>query len=64
MSPQRNLSNFIDTLLIAYILSENTEMQDIKNTIIDDYKILNERCGYVISKIRERKSKSLPPQEK
>jgi hypothetical protein len=57
MSPQRQLSNFIDTLLLAYILSNNTAMQDVKKTIIEDYKQLNKKCDSVILKIKTRKSK-------
>ena len=58
MSPQRHLSNFIDTLLIAYVLSGNTEMQTVKPSIIDAYKQLNEKCDDIISKMKARKSKS------
>ena len=57
MSPQRQLSNFIDTLLLAYVLSNNIEMQKVKKDIIDDYRELNNKCDLVISKINERKSK-------
>jgi hypothetical protein len=64
MSPQRHLGNFIDALLLAYVLSENTNMQEVKRTIIDDYRKLNEKCDVVISKMRERKEKSLPPPAK
>jgi len=60
MSPQRQLSNFIDTLLLAYVLSNNTEMQTVKQTIIDDYKRLNDKCDSVILKIQERRSKTPP----
>jgi len=58
MSPQRHLSNFIDTLLLAYVLSNNNEMQEVKQTIIDDYKKLNEKCDSVILKIKNRKEKT------
>ena len=58
MSPQRHLSNFIDTLLLAYVLSNNSEMQEVKQTIIDDYKKLNEKCDSVILKIKTRKDKT------
>ena len=58
MSPQRHLSNFIDTLLLAYVLSNNNDMQDVKQTIIDDYKKLNEKCDSVILKIKNRKEKT------
>ena len=60
MSPQRQLSNFIDTILLTYVLSNNTEMQKVKQTIIDDYKQLNDKCDSVILKIQERKSKNPP----
>lgn len=58
MSPQRHLSNFIDTLLLAYVLGNNSEMQEVKQTIIDDYKKLNEKCDSVILKIKNRKAKT------
>jgi len=60
MSPQRQLSNFIDTLLLAYVLTNNTEMQEVKKTIIEDYRRLNDKCDSVILKIQERKSKAPP----
>lgn len=59
MSPQRHLSNFIDTLLLAYVLSGNTEMQNVKQTIIDEYKKLNDKCDDVITRMRERRKKTL-----
>jgi hypothetical protein len=59
MSPQRQLSNFIDTLLLAYVLSNNTEMQTVKQTIIDDYKRLNDKCDSIILKIQERRAKTV-----
>ena len=61
MSPQRQLSNFIDTILLAYVLSNDSEIKNVRKTIIDDYKKLNDKCDSVISKIEERKSKTLPP---
>ena len=57
MSPQRQLSNFIDTILIAYVLSGNAEMQDVKKDIIEDYKKLNDKCDSIILKIKNRKQK-------
>lgn len=61
MSPQRHLSNFIDTILLAYVLSGNTEAQVVKPSIIAGYKILNDKCDDIISKMKARKSKSNPP---
>ena len=61
MSPQRHLSNFVDTILIAYVLSGNTDIQSVKPSIIDGYKILNEKCDNIISKMKARKIKSNPP---
>jgi len=60
MSPQRQLSNFIDTILLAYILSNDSGIRAVKSTIIEDYKKLNDKCDDVISKIQERKSKAPP----
>ncbi len=60
MSPQRQLSNFIDTLLLAYVLTNNTKMQEVKKTIIEDYRQLNDKCDSIILKIQERKSKAPP----
>jgi len=60
MLPQRQLSNFIDTLLLAYILSNNYEKQYVKHTIIEEYKQLNDKCDSIILKINERKSKDPP----
>lgn len=57
MSPQRQLSNFIDTLLLAYVLSGDKELQNVKRTIIDEYKQLNNKCDVIINKIKERKNK-------
>ena len=61
MSPQRHLSNFIDILLLAYVLSNNTSMQSVQQNIIDDYKKLNDKCDSVIKKIRARKLKTSTP---
>lgn len=58
MSPQKNLSNFIDALLLAYILSNNITSQDVRQSVIDDYKRLNDKCDSVITKIRARKLKT------
>jgi hypothetical protein len=52
MSPQRTISNFIDTLLLAYVLSDNNDVQE---SLIEDYKKLNEKCDNIISKIKLRK---------
>jgi len=60
MSPQRQLSNFIDTILLAYVLSSDSDIRAVKSTIIEDYKKLNDKCDDVISKIQERKSKAPP----
>jgi len=59
MSPQRNLSNFIDTLLLSYVLSEETIVCQIEKKIIDDYKLLNKKCDDVISKIKKRKNANI-----
>jgi len=60
MSPQRQLSNFIDTILLAYILSGESNIKHVKKTIIDEYRELNDKCDSVILKIQERKSKAPP----
>jgi hypothetical protein len=56
MSPQIHLSNFIDTILLAYILNTDSELPKVKQTIIDEYKRLNDRCDIIIDKINKRKS--------
>lgn len=58
MSPQRRLSNVIDTILLTYVLEGNVNIGDIKETIIEEYRKLNDKCDNVISKIRERKNKT------
>lgn len=63
MSPQRQLSNFVDALLLSYVLSDNTNIEEVKQTIIDEYKKLNEKCDVVISKMRERRKKDLQPKK-
>jgi hypothetical protein len=45
-------NNFIDTLLLAYVLSDNNDVQE---SLIEDYKKLNEKCDNIISKIKLRK---------
>lgn len=54
MSPQKQLSHFIDTILLTYALSKNT---DVEEALLEDYRKLNEKCDNIISKIRERKEK-------
>ena len=56
MSPQRQLSGFIDTILLTYILSGNQDK--IKSSIIDEYEKLNKKCDNIIARIKERKTKS------
>jgi hypothetical protein len=52
MSPrQQLLKTFIDQATISFYNEE------IKPDIIDDYKILNEKCDYIIKKIKMRKEK-------
>jgi hypothetical protein len=60
MSIHSNLSNFIDTLLLAYLLENNSENQAVKQTIIDDYKELNKKCDSIIERIKTRKSQNPP----
>ena len=57
MSPQRNLSNFVDIMLLTYVLNNNTDNQFIKKSIIDDYKSLNIKCDNIILKLKNRKEK-------
>lgn len=54
MSPQKQLSHFIDTILLTYALSKNT---DVEEALLEDYRKLSEKCDNIISKIRERKEK-------
>ena len=58
MSPQRNLSNFVDTILLTYVLSNDADIHNIQKSIIDDYKTLNEKCDNIILKIKNRKKNS------
>lgn len=57
MSPRKSLSNVIDNLLISYALTSEKELEDVDNSIIDEYKKLNEKCDNIISKIKSRKEK-------
>lgn len=57
MSPQKQLSNFIDTLLLSYVLDED---HNVKSTIIEEYRKLNEKCDNIISKMKERRKQSQP----
>jgi hypothetical protein len=59
MSPQRQLSNFIDSFLLNYVFPSDSEMSEVKPTIIDEYRKLNEKCDCIISRINRRKNKLL-----
>ena len=56
MSLQKQLSTFVDTILMNYIQEDNS-IDQAQNTIIEDYKKLNEKCDDVILKIKVRKNK-------
>jgi hypothetical protein len=51
MLPQKHLSNFIDNFIL------NT-CEEIQPTIIDEYRKLNEKCDFIILRIKQRKEKS------
>ena len=61
MPPQKYLSNIIDFLVLYYIYSDNTD--EINYNIIKDYRSLDKKCDNIISKIKDRKIKSIRPGE-
>jgi len=52
MSPHNQLNS-----IISDILSESQALPD-NNKIIEDYKLLNERCDNIISKIKIRREQT------
>ena len=64
MPPQKYLSNIIDFLVLDYIYSDNSDNTDeINYNIIKDYRSLDKKCDNIISKIKDRKIKSIRPGE-
>lgn len=42
----------------AIIITEPVPMEDLEETVVEDYKKLNEKCDKAMSKIKDRKKKN------
>jgi hypothetical protein len=56
MSQRKQLNQQIDERLTE----ETTDVQMVKENLIEEYKRLNEKCDTVIAKIKIRKGKKTP----
>lgn len=56
MHSRKQLANVIDLCIVDVAMAEE-EQVIVKETIIEDYKRLNEKCDIIITKIKNRKIK-------
>ena len=56
MSHRKQLAKVIEEIIV----SEHLDVEDVNEQTIEEYKSLNQKCDQIISKIKDRKSKSQP----